>query len=242
MRWRRFGLGLLVLIWLGGCASGGPGSGGTLYAGQRVEDLVARLGQPTEIKPGPGGGKTYIYTTENLDQTAIMGGGAWVKPDQVYYDINEQGIITGVKRYPYGKRSFIFPPKEKPVQLAQAPVASPQAAAPSATPSPAPPVAAPQAPKAPAPPTASPAKGEGEGATRLELSMSREEVRHLLGSPESTEGFRAGGRAVVVWYYLIENPQGRRTLTPLVFEGGRLSGWGENYYRLRLREISGQQP
>jgi len=72
--------------------------------------------------------------------------------------------------------------------------------------------------------------------------MTKEEVRRTLGAPEHTEGFRAGGRAVVVWHYLLEGPKGRRLPTPLVFEEGRLSGWGENYYRQRLRGLGGQQP
>jgi hypothetical protein len=240
MIWRRVGLGLLALMWLCGCASGLGGD--TLGVGQREADLVARLGQPQEIEPGPGGGKTYIYTTENLDQTAIMGGGAWVKPDQVYYDINGQGIITGVKRYPYGKRSFILPSKEKPVQLAQAPVASSQAAAPSAIPAPSSPAAPPVAARATATPPPAATKNVEEKASRLELNMSREDVRRILGAPERTEGFQVGRQELVVWYYLLESGQGRRTLTPLVFEGGRLSGWGENYYHLRLRKITPQQP
>jgi outer membrane protein assembly factor BamE (lipoprotein component of BamABCDE complex) len=91
-------------------------------------------------------------------------------------------------------------------------------------------------------PPAAPAKSAREAATRLELNMSREDVRRLLGAPDRTEGFRTGGRAVIVWYYLLESRQGRRTLTPLVFEGDRLSGWGENFYRLRFRELSGPQP
>jgi hypothetical protein len=250
MRWRRIGLGLLALIFLGGCASGGPRYDDTLGAGQRVEDLVARKGQPQEINPGPGSGKTYIYTTENLDQTAIMGGGAWVKPEQVYYEINQQGVITRVTRYPYGKRSFIFPSKERPTQIAQAPVSGEKGTAAATTPAAAPATPAPAAPPASPPvaagptaaPPAAPAKSAREAATRLELNMSREDVRRLLGAPDRTEGFRAGGRAVIVWYYLLESRQGRRTLTPLVFEGDRLSGWGENFYRLRVRELSGPQP
>jgi hypothetical protein len=244
MVWRRIGLGLLALMWLGGCAGGGLRYGDTLSVGQREADLVARLGQPQEIKPGPGGGKTYIYTTDNLDQMAALSGGAWVKPEQVYYEINSQGIITGVNRYPYGKRSFIFPSREKPTWIAQTPAAAQQGTVPAATPTPAPappatPLEAASKPARPAPPAT---KSAGEGGSRLELNMSREDVRRILGAPERTEGFRVGGQAVVVWYYRLESRQGRATLTPLVFEGGRLSGWGDNYYRLRLREITRQQP
>ena len=253
-RWLGPGLGAVLCRW--GCATGGgPGPGGTLSVGQRQEDLVARLGKPQEIQAGPGGSKTYVYTTENLDQTATMSGGAWVKPDQVYYTINDQGVITEVKRYPYGKRSFLWPSKEKPAQLAQAPVPGEQGAAKPTAPAAAkaPETQAPQA-AAPPPPAApgtaraqpqvpgSPPRAGVDGASRLELNMSREEVRRVLGSPERTEGFRAGSRGVIVWYYWLEGPQGRRTSTPLVFEDGRLSGWGETFYQRRLREISSQQP
>lgn len=81
-----------------------------------------------------------------------------------------------------------------------------------------------------------------EAATRLELNMTREKVRQVLGPPERTEGFQATGRGVIVWFYSLENRLGRRVDTPLVFEEGRLRGWGENYYRRRLREISGPHP
>ena len=235
-----FGLGLATVLWLGACARGGGLAGDTLSVGQRQEELVARKGQPQEIQPGPGGSKTYIYTTSNLDQTAIMGGGAWVKPDQVYYQINDQGVITEVQRYPSGKRSFIFPTKEKPVQTAQAQVAGTPGAAPQAAPpAPAAPVEAPRARVQPPGATAAATPG---GAAKLELDMTRDEVRRVLGPPERTEGCRLGGRAVIVWYYLLEGPQGRRVPTPLVFEEGRLGGWGENYYRRRLGVAPGQQP
>jgi hypothetical protein len=276
MKWRRLGLGLLVLLWLGGCAgSGGPGQGDTLSVGQREEELVARKGQPQEVQPEPGGGKIYVYTTGNLDQVAVMGGGAWVKPDQVYYWLDNQGVITRVVRYPYGKRKFLFPSQEKLTKVAQAPTPPAVAPAPPASPAavkapePAPPPPAPAPPastlpeqvaqpapkpapaaepmpattpretaRAPAVPVAPPPQSNMAAATRLELYMSREDVQRLLGPPERTEGFRAGGRAVIVWFYRLENRQGRRVATPLVFEEGRLTGWGENHYRRRLREVS----
>jgi hypothetical protein len=208
--------------------------------GQRVEELVARQGQPQEMQPAAGGGKIYVYTRDNLDQTAALGGGAWVKPDQVHYHINDQGVITEVQHYPYGKHSFIWPAKGKPVQAAPTPAAG--SVVPAIPPAAALPTPEPRAPAAPAPPPAAPAASTAAGASRLELNMSKEEVRRVLGPPESTEGFRAGNRGVIVWTYWLAGPQGRRVLTPLVFEEGRLSGWGENYYRRRLRELPGQQP
>jgi hypothetical protein len=251
MRRRWFGPGTLALLWLCGCATGpGPGPGDTLKVGQRLEELVARQGQPQEVQPGPGGGKIYVYTRDNLDQTAALGGGAWVKPDQVYYHINDQGVITQVQHYPYGKHTFLMPAKEKPVQASPAPPAPTPAPGPGG-PAPPPAAAAPTTPEpqilrapaaAPATPPAATAGRAADGASRLELNMSKEEVRRVLGPPEGTEGFRAGGRGVIVWTYWLTGPAGRGVLTPLVFEAGRLSGWGENYYRRRLREIPGQQP
>ncbi len=232
MKWRLLGLGLLVLAVLSGCAGqGGLGSGATVGVGQRVEDLVARQGKPQEILPGPGGGKVYVYTTDNLDQTAAMGGGAWVKPDQVHYRINDRGVITEVARYPYGKRSFLLAGKERSPQVTEA--------APPPAPGPAPAAAPPPAAaRPPAVSPTSPPKAGVAGLTSLDLNMSREEVQRLLGPPDRTEGFRAGSRPVIVWYYFLENQQGRRVETPLVFEAGRLSGWGESYYRRRLRELA----
>ena len=237
MKWRWFGPGVAgVGDGMAGRLRPRPGLSDSLSVGQREEDLVARKGQPQEIQPEPGGGKTYVYTTSNIDQMATMGGGAWAKPDQVYYHINGQGVITEVNHYPYGKRSFIFPAM-KAAQTAQAPVVGEQAAATPVTPAPS---AAPgEAPRAQPQSPASPARSNLEGASRLELNMSREDVRRVLGPPERTEGCQVGGRAVIVWYYLLEGSQGRRVLTPLVFEEGRLGGWGENYYRRRLREVSG---
>jgi hypothetical protein len=272
MKWRRFGWGLLVVVCLGGCASsGGPGHGETLSVGQREADLVARKGQPQEVQPAPGGGKIYVYTTYSLDQVAAMGGGAWNKPDQMYYWLNDQGIITKVAHYPYGKRKFLFPSEERPAPVAQAPASQPAVQVPSASPAagvtpepqasptpavrssvtpapkPTPPPAAPALPsrevaKAPKTPPASPARSDMEAASRLELNMTREEVRQVLGPPERTEGFQATGRGIIVWFYSLENRLGRRVNTPLVFEGGRLRGWGENYYRRRLGELSGSPP
>lgn len=275
MRWTRFGLGVLLLVWLGGCAGAGGGlaSGDTLKVGQRLEDLTARQGQPQEVQPGPDGGKIYIYTTYSLDQVAAMGGGAWNKPDQVYYWLNDQGVITRVAHYPYGKRRFLFPSDDKPAVAVAAPVtpvtpapapspavaaaATPAVAKPSPpqpppvpqpqpqmTPS-VPPAAGPPAREAASPPAARsgpPAQSDMDAASRLELNLSREEVRRLLGNPERTEGFRAAGRALIIWFYLMESRQGRRLLTPLVFEDDRLSGWGEEYYKRRLRALPAPNP
>jgi hypothetical protein len=240
MTWRCFGLGLLVLLWLSACAShGGPSSFETLSVGQREADLVARKGPPQEIQTAAGGGKIYIYTTNNIDSMAGLSGGAWSKPYQVYYWLNDQGVITDVIRYPYGKHNFIFPTQHKEPQMAQA--SQPQTP-PTPTAAPTPTATPREGAGTRAEPSASLGKSDVAAATHLELHMSRAEVQRVLGPPERTEGFQTGGRAMIVWYYSLEDRQGRQVVTPLVFEEGRLSGWGESYYRRRLRETSSQQP
>ena len=260
---RQFGPGLLLLFWLYGCAGpGGLASGDTLQVGQREETLLALRGQPQEVQPAPGGGKIYIYTSYGIEQTAVMGGGAWNRPDQVYYWLNDQGVITRVARYPYGKRKFLFPTHEKaegggqataalpsqPTATVAPPAESPAVKAPPPMTEPAvsaplpPPSSSPMAPAAKPSTPEPPGKGKMEAAARLELNMTRQEVQALLGPPERTEGFRAQGRPLIVWFYLLEGPQGRRVLTPLVFEDSRLSGWGEDFYKRRLRSLSGESP
>jgi hypothetical protein len=240
MTWRCFGLGLLVLLWLSACAShGGPSSFETLSVGQREADLVARKGPPQEIQTAAGGGKIYIYTTHSIDPLAALSGGAWSKPYQVYYWLNDQGVITDVIRYPYGKHNFIFPTQHKEPQMAQA--SQPQTP-PTPTAAPTPTATPREGAGTRAEPSASLGKSDVAAATHLELHMSRAEVQRVLGPPERTEGFQTGGRAMIVWYYSLEDRQGRQVVTPLVFEEGRLSGWGERYYRRRLRETSSQQP
>jgi hypothetical protein len=296
---------VLVVCCLGGCAGReGLGPGTPLRIGQTSSDLVAQKGEPQEVLPGPAGGKIYVYRRYKLDQTAIMGGGVWSKPEEVNYQLDSHGVISKIDYYPYGKRKFLFsrgeekatapqiaalpgkestsetpavmPPaaeKAKPPQAAPsapaAPVAPsrpPAAALPPAAKAAKPAPAAPTAPRAPVatPPTQKPvspppapsqqvakvsrppapavvASTDMEAATRLELNMTKEQVRRLLGLPERTEGFRVGGKGVITWFYNLKNRQGRRVSTPLVFKDGRLSGWGASYY-LRLHEASDRKP
>lgn len=270
MRWRRWGIGLMICL-LGGCAAGGgvvPGE--PLRVGQRESDLVAQKGQPQEVRPGPGNAKIYVYTERKLDQVAILGGGAWGKPDEVHYWLDDQGVITRVSRYPYGKKKFLFPTEEAAapapaaaravpeVKTATAPPPAPPAplpspmgeerrrpAEPAAPPSPSTPApAAKAAPKEMAAAAAPTTLGRPDmsAAARLELNLSREEVQQLLGLPERTEGFRVKGRAVIVWFYQLSDREGRRVSTPVLFENGRVSGWGETHYRRLLKEAAESRP
>jgi hypothetical protein len=292
---------ILAVCCLGGCAGReGLGPGTSLKIGQTGSDLVAQKGEPQEVLPGPAGGKIYVYRRYKLDQMAVMGGGVWGKPQEVYYQLDSHGVIAKINYYPYGKRKFLFPSGEKEAtgpQIAALPGKETTPGAPAALPPSAeeakPPKAAPSAPAAPVAPSRPPAAlppaakvakhpkaapsapaatppaqkqvspppsppqqvatasrpsappeaalPDMEAATRLELNMTKEEVRRLLGIPERTEGFRVGGKGVITWFYNLRNRQGRQVSTPLVFKDGRLSGWGASYY-LRLREVSDQKP
>ncbi len=79
-----------------------------------------------------------------------------------------------------------------------------------------------------------------EATTHLELNMTKEEVRRVLGVPERTEGMRAGGRSLVTWFYTTKDSQNRRFSLPVTFENGRLSGWGESYYLRLPKAVPGQ--
>jgi hypothetical protein len=81
-----------------------------------------------------------------------------------------------------------------------------------------------------------------EAATRLELRMPREAVRRLLGVPERTEGYRMGGKNIIIWFYSLMDKQNHRVSTPLVFEDGFLSGWGDSYYLRLPKGKPGQNP
>lgn len=232
----------MALLLVGGCAAGQTSGISAGTVGMYEAELVGQIGQPQQIIDRPEGGKILVYKKQYLDRIAVMGGGAWSKPEQVYYWVDAQGKIEKVRYYPYGKRKFIFPsdqeredvtPTSKELTKAMAPL-PPQAPTGAGSTKP----AQPPSPAA-APASASPPRGMTEAA-RLELLMSKEDVARLLGLPDRTEGFWAGGKQVMVWTYRLGAPGGRQLSTPLVFENGRLTGWGDAYYLTILRKVRNQ--
>jgi hypothetical protein len=281
--------GRLWLVWImllvtAGCATGLAESTGKVSGavGMYETDLIAAKGQPQQVIPTPEGGKILVYETSRMDQVAVMGSGAWGKPEQVYYWLNPQGQVEKTKYYPFGKKKFLFPSGDEPAAVATAaappaaapapplapaptaapaPEAPPAAAAsavptpkplPAASPAPPPPAPAVSAPRPPAPkpaepplarpaPPAAPAKSMGEAAG-LELRMSKAEVTKLLGLPDQTEGFYAGDKAVTIWTYKLMDPKGQRLPLPVVFENGRLTGWGETYSQMIRKKGTSPSP
>ena len=261
------GLVGLALLGLSSCTTG-PGRGNFAGSvGMNETQLVAQKGLPQQIIDSPGGEKILVYETTSIDQKAIMGSGAWRKPEQTYYRLDAQGKVTKVDYYPYGKRQFLFPASSEPAKVAAPPApavvaqaqvtpppvptqeeskepvhpAPPAVASlpplPTPTPAPAPQETIPIA-TPPPPPSAPATKGMIEAA-RLEHGMSKEDVTRLLGMPDRSEGFRVDGKGVVVWSYRVADQTGRRVLTPLIFENSHLVGWGEAYYQMVLRKARG---
>jgi hypothetical protein len=240
----------IALLIIGGCATGLTNGNYAGAVGMSEAELLSQKGQPQQTIARPEGGKILVYDKQRLDQVAVMGGGAWGKTEQMYYWLDAQGKVEKVRYYPYGKRKFIFPSDEEredfpstSKKLAKTMATSPPQA-PAAGLAPSPPVASPASQKpesagSQVPATVANPRGMQEAA-RLELSMSKEDVTHLLGLPDRTEGFWAEGKQVMVWTYRLGEPGGRQVLTPLVFENGRLSGWGDAYYLTILRKARSQ--
>jgi hypothetical protein len=257
----------LALLGLSSCSTGQSTGDYAGAVGMQEAQVVAQRGQPQQIIDTPDAGKILVYETSRMDQMAIMGAGAWGKPEQVYYWLDAQGNVTKVDYYPYGKRKFLFPSDREPTRLAAPPAPGAIAQAqptpplvapreeikqavqtappaetvtpplPAATPAPSPQKAMPTVSK-PAPPPPGP-RGMTEAA-RLEHGMSKEAVTRLLGLPDCTEGFRVDGKGMVVWSYRLADQTGRRVGTPLIFENSRLIGWGDAYYQMLLRKARTQ--
>jgi hypothetical protein len=270
-KYRHLAMVALALFGLSSCVTAQSQGDLSGAVGMDEAQLVAQRGQPQKIIDAPAGGKILVYETSRMDHMAIMGPGAWGKPEQFYYWLDSQGKVTKANYYPFGRKKFLIPsanepekPAAPPAQIAVAPMPSTSSQVPpqkeikkpAPPPSPAATIATPPAAVTPAtkPQEASPIiaqptapvvspgpKGMREAA-RLEHAMSKEEVSRLLGLPERTEGFRVDGNKVVVWSYRLSDQTGRRVLTPLIFENNRLTGWGDTYYQMLLRKARTQAP
>jgi hypothetical protein len=261
----------LALFGLNSCITGQSKGDLSGAVGMNEAQLLAQRGQPQKIIENLDGGKILAYETIHIDHMAIMGAGAWNKPEQINYWLDSQGKVTKVDYYPYGKRKFLFPRSNEPekptapptlVKVAPAPITKPQVplqeeikkpaptasseitdAEPLSISSPAtkPEKASPIVARTTAPVVSTAPKGLRE-ASLLEHAMSKEEVTRLLGFPEGTEGFRVNGKNVIVWSYRLSDQTGRLVSTPLIFENNRLTGWGDTQYQVLLRKARTQSP
>jgi hypothetical protein len=227
---------------VGGCATGQINGNSAGAVGTSEVELVSQQGPPQQTITRPEGGKILVYEKQRMDHLAVMGAGAWSKPEQVYYWLDAQGKVEKVRYYPYGKRKFIFPSDQEREDVTPTSTKLTQAIAPLPPQAPtgaSAPMPSPTTPPASVPTSVSSSR-DMTAAARLELRMSKDDVARLLGLPDRTEGFWVEGKQVMVWTYRLKDQAGRQALTPLVFENGRLTGWGDAYYLTILRKVREQ--
>ena len=82
-----------------------------------------------------------------------------------------------------------------------------------------------------------------ERLTELKIGMTREEVLEHKGKPWKTEAFVKDGDTYTVLYYVTQRiPDGATTdeeMTPVVFRGQSLIGWGRHFFsdlRIEIRQ------
>ena len=70
----------------------------------------------------------------------------------------------------------------------------------------------------------------------LEMEMTEDEVLSIMGKPGKKERHSFDDRTIEFWLYLTEGitveyeSNWDSDYTPLAFEGGKLIGWGRNFY------------
>lgn len=81
----------------------------------------------------------------------------------------------------------------------------------------------------------------------LSPGITKNDVLEIMGNPRKTELYNSKENNIEFWFYLIEGATIHKGITevnytPLVFENGRLIGWGSRYvdehikkYELRIR-------
>lgn len=75
----------------------------------------------------------------------------------------------------------------------------------------------------------------------LDLGMTQDEVLIAMGKPKKKKTHQLGDRTVEAWFYLTEGLIINDTMmrdsdyTPVVFEDGKLAGWGRNFYNRILQ-------
>jgi len=75
----------------------------------------------------------------------------------------------------------------------------------------------------------------------LDIGMTQDEVLLAMGEPKKKKTHLLGDRTIEAWFYLTEGLIINDTMmresdyTPAVFEGGKLTGWGRNFYNRTLQ-------
>jgi len=84
------------------------------------------------------------------------------------------------------------------------------------------------------------AKKNNELMLTLDPGQTKQEVLKVMGNPSKNERYSSDSKEVEVWFYRTSSffsggwdPDDY--FTPLVFENGKLSGWGRDFYAQKVR-------
>lgn len=75
----------------------------------------------------------------------------------------------------------------------------------------------------------------------LEMGMNKQEVMDVMGKPDLNEAYQSlNGKSMVIFFYYTQRKwsDGNTTkdeCTPVVFENGKLVGWGSEFYETRRK-------
>lgn len=79
-----------------------------------------------------------------------------------------------------------------------------------------------------------------ENLLKLEMGMSKEQVLQVMGKPDLNEAYQSlYGKSVTIFFYYTQRKwsDGNTTkdeCTPVVFEDGKLVGWGDEFYKNKM--------
>ncbi len=79
-----------------------------------------------------------------------------------------------------------------------------------------------------------------DGLLRLKIGMTKEEVLRIMKKPVLNEAYKTedGKELVILFFYTnrmwADGNYTRDECTPVVFEDGRVVGWGNEFYRVRV--------
>jgi len=79
-----------------------------------------------------------------------------------------------------------------------------------------------------------------ENLLKLEMGMNKDQVLKIMGKPDLNEAYQSlYGKSVTIFFYYTQRQwnDGNTTkdeCTPIVFEDGKLVGWGDEFYKNKM--------
>jgi len=83
------------------------------------------------------------------------------------------------------------------------------------------------------------AKRNNELMLTLKIGQEKKEVLQVMGSPTKNETYMKNGKEIDIWFYRTSSFatdawDSDNYFTPMVFEDGKLTGWGRDFYQQRI--------